>query len=201
MNLRFFIDRPVFSGVISVVIVLMGLIAIKVLPVEQYPDIAPPTVNVFCTYPGANAETVQKAVIVPLEEAINGVEDMIYMTSTASNTGDASINIYFKQGANADMAAVNVQNRVNGALSQLRRKHQKRRHDRETAECRADDFRALLTRRPFRPDFPEQLHENQCRATGETYRRCRKGTAVRLELQYAFVAQTGQDGGVRAYPG
>ena len=119
MNLRFFIDRPVFSGVISVVIVLMGVIAMKALPVEQYPDIAPPTVNVFCTYPGANAETVQKAVIVPLEEAINGVEDMIYMTSTASNTGDASINIYFKQGANADMAAVNVQNRVNGALSQL----------------------------------------------------------------------------------
>ena len=97
----------------------MGVIAMKALPVEQYPDIAPPTVNVFCTYPGANAETVQKAVIVPLEEAINGVEDMIYMTSTASNTGDASINIYFKQGANADMAAVNVQNRVNGALSQL----------------------------------------------------------------------------------
>ena len=119
MNLRFFIDRPVFSGVISVVIVLMGVIAMKALPVEQYPDIAPPTVNVFCTYPGANAETVQKAVIVPLEEAINGVEDMIYMTSTVSNTGDASINIYFKQGANADMAAVNVQNRVNGALSQL----------------------------------------------------------------------------------
>lgn len=119
MNLRFFIDRPVFSGVISVVIVLMGVIAIKSLPVEQYPDIAPPTVNVFCTYPGANAETVQKAVIVPLEEAINGVEDMMYMTSTASNTGDASISIYFKQGANADMAAVNVQNRVNGALSQL----------------------------------------------------------------------------------
>ena len=119
MNLRFFIDRPVFSGVISVVIVLLGVIAMKALPVEQYPDIAPPTVNVFCTYPGANAETVQKAVIVPLEEAINGVEDMIYMTSTASNTGDASINIYFKQGAYADMAAVNVQNRVNGALSQL----------------------------------------------------------------------------------
>ena len=119
MNLRFFIDRPVFSGVISVVIVLMGVIAMKTLPVEQYPDIAPPTINVFATYPGANAETVQKAVIVPLEEAINGVEDMTYMTSTASNTGDASIDIYFKQGANADMAAVNVQNRVNGVLSQL----------------------------------------------------------------------------------
>lgn len=119
MNLRFFIDRPVFSGVISVVIVLMGTIAIFSLPVEQYPDIAPPTINVWATYPGANAETVQKAVIAPLEEAINGVEDMTYMTSTASNTGDASIMIYFKQGANADMAAVNVQNRVNSALSQL----------------------------------------------------------------------------------
>ena len=113
MNLRFFIDRPVFSGVISVVIVLMGAIAIFSLPVEQYPDIAPPTINVWAMYPGANAETVQKAVIAPLEEAINGVEDMTYMTSTASNTGDASIMIYFKQGANADMAAVNVQNRVN----------------------------------------------------------------------------------------
>lgn len=119
MNLRFFIERPVFSGVISVLIVLMGAIAIFSLPVEQYPDIAPPTINVWATYPGANAETVQKAVIVPLEEAINGVEDMTYMTSTASNTGDASIMIYFKQGANADMAAVNVQNRVNGVLSQL----------------------------------------------------------------------------------
>ena len=119
MKLRFFIDRPVFSGVISVVIVLLGVIAMFSLPVEQYPDIAPPTINVWASYPGANAETVQKAVIVPLEEAINGVEDMTYMTSTASNTGDASINIYFKQGANADMAAVNVQNRVNAALSQL----------------------------------------------------------------------------------
>lgn len=119
MNLRFFIDRPVFSGVISVLIVLMGAIAIFSLPVEQYPDIAPPTINVWATYPGANAETVQKAVIAPLEEAINGVENMTYMTSTASNTGDASIMIYFKQGANADMAAVNVQNRVNGVLSQL----------------------------------------------------------------------------------
>ena len=76
MNLRFFIDRPVFSGVISILIVLMGAIAIFSLPVEQYPDIAPPTINVWATYPGANAETVQKAVIAPLEEAINGVEDM-----------------------------------------------------------------------------------------------------------------------------
>ena len=119
MNLRYFTDRPVLSIVISVVIVLVGILALASLPVEQYPDIAPPTVQVFTNYPGANAETVQKAVIVPLEEAINGVEHMNYITSTASNTGDASIDIYFRQGTDADMAAVNVQNRVSTALSLL----------------------------------------------------------------------------------
>ena len=119
MNLRYFIDRPVLSIVISVVIVLMGIISLFSLPVEQYPDIAPPTINVFTSYPGANAETVQKAVVVPLEESINGVEDMTYITSTASNSGDATLNIYFKQGSNPDMAAVNVQNRVSTALSLL----------------------------------------------------------------------------------
>ena len=112
MNLRFFIDRPVFSGVISVVIVLMGLIAIKVLPVEQYPDIAPPTVYVAASYTGADAEAVMNSVIMPLEESINGVENMMYITSTASNSGLAIIQVYFKQGTDPDMAAVNVQNRV-----------------------------------------------------------------------------------------
>ena len=119
MNLRHFIDRPVLSIVISIVIVLMGVVAIFTLPVEQYPDIAPPTIQVFSNYPGANAETVQKSVIVPLEEAINGVENMNYITSTASNSGDAIINVFFKQGSDADMAAVNVQNRVSTALSLL----------------------------------------------------------------------------------
>ena len=93
MNLRYFIDRPILSAVISVAIVLMGMLALVSLPVEQYPDIAPPTIQVYTNYPGANAETVQKAVIVPLEEAINGVEDMNYITSSASNTGDATINV------------------------------------------------------------------------------------------------------------
>lgn len=119
MNLRYFIDRPILSAVISVAIVLMGMLALVSLPVEQYPDIAPPTIQVYTNYPGANAETVQKAVVVPLEEAINGVEDMNYITSSASNTGDATINVYFKQGSDADMAAVNVQNRVSTALSLL----------------------------------------------------------------------------------
>ena len=116
MNLKYFIDRPVLSMVISIIIVLMGAIALFNLPVEQYPDIAPPTIQVYANYPGANAETVQKAVVVPLEEAINGVEHMSYITSVASNNGEATLNIYFKQGSNADMAAVNVQNRVSTAL-------------------------------------------------------------------------------------
>ncbi|MBR1499913.1 MAG: efflux RND transporter permease subunit [Bacteroidaceae bacterium] len=112
MNVRTFIDRPILSGVISILIVLVGLIALSRLALEQFPEIAPPTVRVNATYTGANAETVQKSVIVPLEEAINGVEGMMYMSSTASNTGNASISVFFRQGTNPDMAMVNVQNRV-----------------------------------------------------------------------------------------
>ena len=112
MNIRTFIDRPILSGVISLLIVLVGLIALSRLALEQFPEIAPPTVRVNATYTGANAETVQKSVIVPLEEAINGVEGMMYMSSTASNTGNASVSVFFRQGTNPDMAMVNVQNRV-----------------------------------------------------------------------------------------
>ncbi len=119
MNLRTFIERPVFSAVISITIVILGIIGLFTLPVEQYPDIAPPTVMVSTTYYGASAETLQKSVIAPLEEAINGVEDMTYMTSTATNSGSASITVYFKQGSDPDMAAVNVQNRVSRATGQL----------------------------------------------------------------------------------
>ena len=112
MNLRTFIERPVFSAVISITIVILGIIGLFTLPVEQYPDIAPPTVMVSTTYYGASAETLQKSVIAPLEEAINGVEDMMYISSSASNAGLAIIQVYFKQGTDPDMAAVNVQNRV-----------------------------------------------------------------------------------------
>ena len=119
MKLKMFVDRPILSVVISVVIVLLGLIGLVSLPVEQYPDIAPPTVRVSTTYSGANAEAVQNSVIVPLEEAINGVENMTYMESSASNSGSASITIYFKQGTDPDMAAVNVQNKVSRATSLL----------------------------------------------------------------------------------
>lgn len=119
MKLQKFIDRPILSMVISVVILVAGLIGLYALSVEQYHDIAPPTIRVSTTYSGANAEAVQKSVIVPLEEAINGVENMTYMTSTASNTGSAEITVYFKQGTDPDMAAVNVQNKVSTATSLL----------------------------------------------------------------------------------
>lgn len=119
MNLRYFIDRPVFSWVISIAIVIMGVIALFSLPVEQYPDIAPPTIQVATSYTGASAETAQKSVVVPLEEAINGVENMNYINSFASNDGVVFLQIYFKQGTDPDMAAVNVQNRVSTVLGLL----------------------------------------------------------------------------------
>ena len=118
MTVKTFIDRPLLSIVISVFIVALGVIALTSLPVEKYPDIAPPTIYVWAEYPGASAETVQKSVVTPLEEAINGVEGMTYMKSSASN-GSGSVTVYFEQGANADMAAVNVQNRVIQAQGQL----------------------------------------------------------------------------------
>jgi len=119
MTFTNFIKRPVLSTVISVLIVILGFIGLATLPIEQYPDIAPPTVVVQTTYTGADAETVKNSVLAPLEESINGVENMTYMTSSASNSGSAYIQIYFKQGTNADMCAVNVQNRVSQAQALL----------------------------------------------------------------------------------
>ena len=119
MNVKTFIDRPILAGVISVMVLLVGFIGLVQLPVEQFPEIAPPTVSVSASYAGANAETVQKSVLVPLEEAINGVEDMMYMVSSATNSGSASIQIYFRQGTDGDMAMVNVQNRIASAQSLL----------------------------------------------------------------------------------
>lgn len=108
--LKSFIERPVLSTVISIIIVVLGIIGLATLPVEQYPDIAPPTVQVAATYPGANADVVMNSVVIPLEEQINGVEGMTYMTSSASNNGSANITVFFKPGINPDIAAVNVQN-------------------------------------------------------------------------------------------
>lgn len=114
-----FIRRPILSGVLSVMVVLLGIIGLVQLPVEQFPEIAPPTIRVSATYTGANAETLQKAVVAPLEEAINGVENINYMTSSATNNGTATISVYFRQGTDPDMAAVNVQNRIASAQGVL----------------------------------------------------------------------------------
>ena len=119
MKLDTFINRPVLSTVISIFIVLLGLIGLVSLPITQYPDLAPPTISVTTTYQGANAQAVLNSVIAPLEESINGAEGMTYMESTATNTGSATINVYFKQGFDPDMAAVDVQNRVAKAQSLL----------------------------------------------------------------------------------
>jgi len=117
--LRIFIERPVLSTVISVIIVLLGILGLLSLPIAQYPDISPPTVQVSASYAGANADVVLKSVIVPLEEQINGVEGMTYMTSSATNDGSGSIQVYFNVGTDPDQAAVDVQNRVASATSQL----------------------------------------------------------------------------------
>lgn len=119
MSIRTFIERPVLSIVISAAMLIVGVIALIQLPVEQFPSIAPPVVEVIANYPGANAATVEKSVVVPLEEAINGVEHMDYISSSSSNNGDAYITVYFKQGTDPDMAAVNVQNRVSTAQGVL----------------------------------------------------------------------------------
>ena len=119
MTFTRFIKRPVLSTVISIIIVILGLIGLVSLPIEQYPNIAPPTISVRTTYTGADAQTVKNSVLAPLEEQINGVEGMTYMTSTADNSGSASITVYFAQDQDPDMAAVNVQNRVSQATSLL----------------------------------------------------------------------------------
>ena len=119
MTFTNFIKRPVLSTVISIFFVLLGTIGLVSLPIEQYPDIAPPTISVMTSYTGADAQTVLNSVITPLEESINGVENMTYMSSTATNAGMAMITVYFKQGSDANMAAVNVQNRVQQAQALL----------------------------------------------------------------------------------
>ncbi|RZL14746.1 MAG: hydrophobe/amphiphile efflux-1 family RND transporter, partial [Hymenobacter sp.] len=116
---KVFIERPVLATVISILLVILGALALWKLPLQQFPDIAPPAVLVTATYPGANAETLLRSVAPSLEESINGVENMVYMSSTASNDGSLAITVSFRLGTDPDQAAVNVQNRVAQATSQL----------------------------------------------------------------------------------
>src|SRR5690554_1978139 len=113
------INRPVLATVISILLVIAGIVGFLQLPVTRFPDIAPPSVSVSVSYPGGNAETVAKSVLLPLEEAINGVDDMTYIASKAGNNGSNTINVFFKPGTDADVAAVNVQNRLTRAVNQI----------------------------------------------------------------------------------
>ncbi|HLS70045.1 MAG TPA: efflux RND transporter permease subunit, partial [Chitinophagaceae bacterium] len=117
--LNYIINRPILATVISIIIVLLGIIGMSKLAITRFPDIAPPSVVVSMSYPGASSETVAESVLLPIEEAINGVDNMTYISSKASNSGSGTINVYFKAGTNADQAAVNVQTRVSKASSQI----------------------------------------------------------------------------------
>ena len=116
---RFFIDRPIFATVIAILMVIAGVVALEFLPIAQFPDITPPTVQVQAMYPGASAETIAETVATPIEEQVNGVDGMIYMNSTSSSTGQYNLTVTFEVGTDADMAAVLVQNRVNIAEGNL----------------------------------------------------------------------------------
>ncbi len=116
---HFFIDRPIFAGAVSVIITLVGLVAYFTLPVDQYPNIAPPTVSVNASYPGATAEEIADTVAAPLEQQINGIPDMLYMSSSSTGEGRMAITVTFKSGTNVDIAQVDVQNRIQSVLPQL----------------------------------------------------------------------------------
>ena len=116
---KFFIDRPIFATVLAVLMVLAGILTVKTLPIAQYPDITPPTVMVSASYPGANAATVARTVGVPIEQQVNGVENMLYMSSNSSDDGSYSLTITFRNGTDVDQAAVDVQNRISLASAQL----------------------------------------------------------------------------------
>src|ERR1043165_3610414 len=116
---KFFIDRPIFAWVVSIVILLMGIVAVNTLPVAQYPDITPPTVQVTCSYPGANAKVVSDSVAAPIEQQVNGVERMLYMSSQCTNDGAYNLTVTFELGTDLNMAQVLVQNRVALATPQL----------------------------------------------------------------------------------
>lgn len=152
-----FIDRPVLSTVISIIIVILGVLGLLSLPVSQYPEIAPPTVTVSANYQGASAEVVMNSVVIPLEEQINGVEDMAYMTSTSNNDGSASINVYFKLGTNPDLAAVNVQNRVSRATSLL---PQEVTRSGVTTSKRQSDNILILSLYSENPDYDDTFLQN-----------------------------------------
>ena len=197
---RFFIDRPIFASVLSIVIVLAGLLAMRALPVAQYPEIVPPQVVVSATYPGASAQTIAETVAAPLEQQINGVEDMIYMQSTSTASGTLSLSVYFQTGTDPDQATINVNNRVQRATAVL--PEEVRRQGvtvakRSTSILQVVDH--VVARPALRHDLHLQLRPGERHRRAAAHPRGRRRLAVRrLRLLDADLAPARQGGAVRA---
>ena len=194
---RFFIDRPIFASVLSIVITLAGGIAVFTLPVAQYPEITPPTVEVSAIYPGANAQVVADTVAAPIEQQVNGVEDMLYMSSQCTNDGTYTLTVTFKLGIDLNMAQVLVQNRVvAGPADPARPGQAPRRHRQEEVAQHADDRQPVLARRQPRQPVPEQLRHDP--AQDELARLPGVGDITYLgQRDYSMrrLARPGEDGG------
>ena len=164
MNIsHFFIDRPIFAAVISILITLVGGVAYFSLPVAQYPEIAPPSISVTAVYPGASAEIVAKTVATPIEQEVNGVENMLYMTSQSTSDGAMSLTVTFKLGTNLDTAQVLVQNRVAIAAAAPARGGAQHRRDGHEAVARPDDGDPLSARRTVRATSSTSPTTPRCR--------------------------------------
>ena len=193
---RFFIHRPIFASVLSIIITLAGGIAVWVLPIAQYPEITPPTVEVSASYPGADAQVVADTVAAPIEQQVNGVEGMLYMSSQCTNDGNYTLTVTFKLGIDLNMAQVLVQNRVALAQPILPDLVQPQGRDgEEEVAQRADDRQPVLARRQPRQPLSEQLrHHPAPRRTGPAARRGRHHLPGPARLQHAALAGPGRDG-------
>ena len=193
---RFFIHRPIFASVLSIIITLAGGIALFTLPIAQYPEITPPTVEVSACYPGANAQVVADTVAAPIEQQVNGVEGMLYMSSQCTNDGSYTLTITFELGVDLNMAQVLVQNRVALAAADPARPGQAQGRDgEEEVAQRVDDREPLLARREPRQPLPEQLrHDPDPRRAGPAARRGRHHLPRPARLQHAALARPGEDG-------
>ena len=204
-----FIDRPIFATVLSIVIVIVGTVALLQLPIAQYPEVAPPTITVTANYPGANAKVVADTVATPIEQEVNGVENMIYMSSRCTNDGQMLLDVTFKLGTNLDMAQVLVQNRVKIAEAKLpedvkRQGVTTKKKSPSILLCvnliseKETDPRNQKGALQVRPALPEQLrhHQHQGRA-GPCHRGGRRHVPRPARLQHAHLARSAEAGGTR----
>ena len=197
---HFFVDRPIFAGVISIILTLVGAISFRALPITEYPEIAPPTVVVTATYAGASAEVIAETVAAPIEQEINGVDNMLYVVSQSTGNGALSINVVFKPGTNIDQAQVLVQNRVSVAVPRLPEEVQRigvtvrKKLTRPDAGDPPD-----LAGRDAGPAVHLQLRHHQHQGRPHPHRRRRRHHRVRrARLFHAGLARPGQGAGARA---